>query len=160
MRARPPHHGSGALRDGATASRVALLAASGLHLGFQSVVTTVVYPELFGGTPRDVPGRQPAHVRAIAPLAGVVYTALGAAAGWAAVSSIRSPGGGRTATALSCTAAALAPAITAAVAIPLQLGVSRGRVSRKRLEAIRVADRVRTGAAAVGVAAAARALIH
>jgi len=159
MRTRPARRPAPSLRDAATAARVALLAASGLHLGFQSVVTTVVYPDLFGGTPRDVPGRQPAHVRAIAPLAGVVYVSLAGAAGWAAVTSLRSTDGGRTATALSCAAAALAPLVTAAVSVPLQVGVARGRVSKSRLETIRVVDRVRTGASAVGVVAAARALL-
>lgn len=141
------------------AGRLALLTASALHLGFQSVVTSVVYPQLFEGPTHGMADRQADHARRIAPVAVAVYASTLGAATWAGIAALRAPGeAGRGDTAAACAAALLAPAITGGVAVPLHVGVAAEKTSTMRLQAILASDRVRTGIAAIGVAAAARAL--
>lgn len=59
--------------------RAALVAVTWLHLGFQAVVSALVYPVLVA-TGREQPERWPTahsrHSRVIAPLVGFVYGAL------------------------------------------------------------------------------------
>ena len=141
------------------AGRLALLTSSAAHLGFQSVVTSVVYPELFEGPVHGMADRQADHARRIAPTAVALYASTLGAAGWAAVASLRSPDtAGRVATAVACVAALVPLAITAGVAVPLHVGVASEKTSTMRLQALLASDRVRTGVAAIGVIAAARAL--
>lgn len=141
------------------AGRLALLTTSAVHLGFQSAVTSDVYPQLFDGPAHDLPARQADHARRIAPAAIAVYASSLCAAGWAAYGSLRSPEEkGRVATAVACATAAVVPALTAGVAVPLHVGVANERVTPTGIKAIVASDRVRTGLAALGVAAAARAL--
>lgn len=141
------------------AGRLALLTSSAVHLGFQSVVTAVVFPQLFEGPTHDMADRQADHARRIAPVAVAVYASTLGAAGWATVASLRSQEeSGRAATAVACVAAALAPTVTGGVAVPLHVGVASDRASTMRLQTLLASDRVRTGVAAIGVVAAARAL--
>lgn len=141
------------------AGRLALLTASAVHLGFQSAVTSDVYPQLFDGPSHDLAERQADHARRITPTAIAVYTSTLAAAGWTAYGAIRSADQrGRVATTIACATAAVVPALTAAVAVPLHVGVANDRITGVGLQAIIMSDRVRTGLAALGVAAAAQSL--
>lgn len=141
------------------AGRLALLTTSAIHLGFQSIVTSVVYPQLFEGPAHGMAARQADHARRIAPVAFAVYATTLGAAGWTAVASLRSSEEKRSAaTAISCAAAVLAPVVTGAVAVPMHIGVANEKTSLPRLRTILFSDRVRTGIAAVGVAAAAQTL--
>lgn len=162
MRLTGPRDAAAALagpRPAAVAGRVALLAASGIHLGFQAQVTAVEYPELFRGADGTLPARQAEHARRIAPLVAAVYASLAGAAGWAAATSWRdTPGRRRTATVVSCLSAAAAPLLTAAATMPLHVGIAHQGADRARVEGILAADRARTVASAIGVVAAVQAL--
>lgn len=57
-------------------AREALLAAAALHLGFQLVVTAVVYPALVATPAPDFPAAHTAHSRRITPVVAVVYGSL------------------------------------------------------------------------------------
>lgn len=141
------------------AGRLALLTSSAVHLGFQSVVTAVVFPQLFEGPTHDMADRQADHARRIAPVAVAVYASTLGAAAWAGIAALRAPGEpGRAATGLACAVAAVAPAITGGVAVPLHVGIASEQTTTMRLQGLLASDRVRTGVAAIGVAAAARAL--
>jgi len=54
---------------------VALLAATGVHAGFQAAVTLLAYPALADVPPADFPAAHDAHSRRITPLVAVVYAA-------------------------------------------------------------------------------------
>lgn len=140
------------------AGRLALLTTSAITLGFQSIVTSVVYPQLFDGTTHGIAERQADHARRIAPVALTLYaTTLGAAA-WATYGSLRSgERRGRVATAVACASGLAGPAVTAGV-IPLHAGIAQEQITRPRIAALMASDRLRTGLAAVGVVAAAQAL--
>lgn len=140
------------------AGRLALLTTSAVHLGFQSIVTSVVYPELFHGPTHGLGERQADHARRIAPVALTLYaTGLGAAA-WAAYGSVRSgERTGLTATVLACASGVAAPAVTAGV-LPLHIGIAQEKITSPRIKALIASDRLRTGLAALGVAAAAQSL--
>lgn len=140
------------------AGRLALLTTSAVHLGFQSMVTSVVYPELFHGPAHGLGERQADHARRIAPVALTLYaTGLGAAA-WAAYGTIRSgERTGLTATIIACASGIAAPAVTAGV-LPLHMGIAQEKITNPRIKALIASDRLRTGLAALGVAAAAQSL--
>lgn len=143
------------------AGRLALLTTTAVHLGFQSVVTSDVYPQLFDGQTHALAERQAEHARRIAPVAITVYATTLCAAGWAAFGSIRSPDErGLAATTVACATATIVPALTAGIAVPLHMGLANEKVTRARLQSLLASDWVRTGLAAVGVAAAARSLGH
>lgn len=143
------------------AGRLALLTTSAVHLGFQSVVTSDVYPQLFDGQTHGLAERQADHARRIAPVAIAVYTSSLCAAGWAVYGSIRSPGRqGLTSTAIACATSAVAPALTAGLAVPIHVGVANERSTPPQLKALLASDRVRTGLAALGVAAAAQSISY
>ncbi|MET1058061.1 MAG: hypothetical protein ABWX84_00565 [Nocardioides sp.] len=126
----------------------ALLAASAAHLGFQVVVTAVVYPAL-----AEVPGGRWAaaherHSRRIAAVIGPLYAVVAAACLWALLSSpdawaLAAVGGN-----------ALAALLTATVAAPLhgRLASARGRATL--LVRLRRVDLARTVSAAAAVVAA------
>ena len=140
------------------AGRLALLTTSAAQLGFQSIVTSVVYPQLFEGSTYELAERQADHARRIAPVALALYASGLGAAAWAVYGSIRSGDRrGLVATALACASTVATPAITAGV-IPLHAGIAREQVTRPRIAALVASDRLRTGLAAFGVAAAAQAL--
>lgn len=140
------------------AGRLALLTTSAVHLGFQSLVTSVVYPQLFDGPTHGIAERQADHARRIAPVALTLYaTGLGAA-GWATYGTVRSHGrAGLTATVLACASTIAVPAVTAGV-LPLHRGIAQERVTGSRIKALMASDRLRTGLAALGMVAAARSL--
>lgn len=143
------------------AGRLALLTTSAVHLGFQSVMSSDVYPQLFDGQTHALAERQADHARRIAPVAITVYASTLCAASWTAYASFRSPGErGLAATTIACATAAVVPALTAGIAVPLHVGVANNKVTRIRLQSLLASDWVRTGLAAVGVAAAARSLGH
>lgn len=143
------------------AGRLALLTTSAVHLGFQSVVTSDVYPQLFDGQTHVLAERQADHARRIAPVAITIYASTLCTAGWAAYGSLRSPDErGLAATTIACATAVVVPALTASIAVPLHVGIAGGKDSRVRLQSLLASDWVRTGLAAVGVAAAARSLGH
>lgn len=140
------------------AGRLALLTTSAITLGFQSIVSSVVYPQLYDGTTHGIAERQSDHARRIAPVAVTLYaTTLGAAA-WATYGSLRSGDStGRVATAIACASSMAGPLVTAGV-IPLHAGIAQEQITRPRIAALIASDRLRTGMAAVGVVAAAQAL--
>ncbi len=140
------------------AGRLALLTTSAITLGFQSIVSSVVYPQLFDGTTHGIAERQSDHARRIAPVALTLYvTSLGAAA-WAMYGSVRSgERTGRVATAVACASNLAGPVITAGV-VPLHASIAQEQITRPRIAALMASDRLRTGLAAVGVVAAAQSL--
>lgn len=128
----------------------ALLAATGLHAGFQLTVTLVVYPALAGVPAADWSPAHDAHSRRIAPLVGLVYGAA-LAAGVAGV--LVTPSGG-TVTALVGTLAAIL--VTATSAAPTHGRLGRGRDEALVRRLLR-ADRLRCLAAVVALVGAAAA---
>jgi hypothetical protein len=130
----------------------ALLAAGGLHLGFQAVVTVVVYPALASARAGDWRAVHAAHSRRISLVVGPLYLAVAAACLWVLVAGPHSP-----AALLSVGGHALAAGVTAAFAAP-----SHGRLGRAGsdgpdpAEIVRLlrADRVRLLATVVAFAAA------
>ncbi|MBF6842463.1 hypothetical protein, partial [Acinetobacter baumannii] len=64
---------------------------------------------------------------------------------------------GLTATVVACLTTVAVPAITAGV-VPLHTGIAQEQVTRPRIQALLASDRIRTGLAALGVAAAAQSL--
>ncbi|AWH97051.1 hypothetical protein [Dietzia psychralcaliphila] len=140
------------------AGRLALLTTCAAQLGFQSMVTSVVYPTLFEGPTLGIGERQAEHARRIAPVALTLYASGLGAAAWAAYGSVRSTDrGGLTATVVACLTTVAVPALTAGV-VPLHMGIAQEKVTRPRIQALLASDRIRTGLAAVGVAAAAQSL--
>ena len=125
-----------------------LLAATGLHAGFQATVTLLVYPALAEVPPERWHDAHDRHSRRIVPIVGVVYVALlvtgvGAVAGdpssallWVA--------------ALSSAAAVL---VTATAAAPLHGRLGSGR-DQALVARLLVVDRLRCGCATLGFAAA------
>lgn len=130
----------------ASTPETALLAAIGVHAGFQLTVTTIVYPALFRATDWD--RAHAAHSRAITPVVAAVYAALLATAVWALVDG---PGSAGTVVALG--GVALSLAATALVAAPLHAKLAKGR-DAALLRRLRTADLVRTGGALLALAAA------
>jgi hypothetical protein len=129
---------------------VALVAATAVHVGFQAVVTLLVYPAL-----EEVPDASwsrfhTAHSRRITGIVVVVYGLLVAVSAWVLVAGPRNAG-----TLAAVGFAALAMLTTAAVAAPAhgRLGDERGEADLARL--LR-ADRVRfvAGMLAAGAAVA------
>lgn len=129
----------------------ALLAAATLHLGFQLVVTAVVYPALVTTPPRDFPAAHTAHSRRITPVVAVVYGSVLAAWVWVAVSVPSSP---HLWVALAGTV--LSGVSTAVAAAPThsrlgQEGPRPALLTRlRRADAVRLAGAVLTVAGALG----------
>jgi hypothetical protein len=63
----------------------ALVAAGGLHLGFQAVVTIVVYPSLAATRPGDWDVVHAAHSRRITSVVAPLYAVVAAACLWVLV---------------------------------------------------------------------------
>jgi len=126
----------------------ALLAVSAAHLGFQVVVTAVVYPAL-----AEVPGGRWAaaherHSRRIASIVVPLYLVVAATCLWALLSSPDAW------TWVAVAGNAVAVLLTATMAAPMhgRLGSARGRATL--LVRLRRVDLVRTTAAALAVVAA------
>lgn len=140
------------------AARLTLLTTSAITLGFQSIISSVVYPQLFDGTSHGIAERQADHARRIAPVALTLYSSTLGAAAWATYGSLTSgERSGRLATAVACASGIAGPLVTVGV-LPLHAGIAQEQITRPRIAALMASDRLRTGLAAVGVVAAAQAL--
>ena len=122
----------------------ALLAACALHLGFQAVVTAVVYPALF-----DVPADRflaahAAHSRRITIVVAPVYALLALGCLDVLVAGPRS-----LPALVSVAAAAVAAGVTGFAAVPAHGRLAREGRSDDAQRTLRVADRVRCAAAIV-----------
>lgn len=124
----------------------ALVAASFLHLGFQVVVTVLIYPGFPEVPIADWPRAHAAHGRRITPLVALVYGGLVVSMALVVVAGPTPPEW------VAIAAAGVAMAVTAGIAAP-----SHGRLSPDRPDAVlrrlRLADRVRVVAAAIGATA-------
>ena len=126
-----------------------LVAATGLHAGFQLTVTLLVYPALAEVEAAGFGAAHDRHSRRIVPLVGLVYGFVAVAGLGALLGAPRAP-----AVWLACALSAVAVLVTALRAAPLH-----GRLGRKGPEPglltfLRSADRLRTAAALVALAAA------
>lgn len=127
---------------------VSLVAATGLHAGFQATVTVLVYPALARVRAEDWAEAHDTHSRRITPLVAVVYaSAVAASAG----SAWRSPGSAGVRVAALGTAGAVL--VTAAAAAPTHGRLARGRTPQL-VTRLLVADRVRLGFAVLAFAGA------
>jgi len=118
-----------------------LVAATGVHAGFQATVTVLVYPALVRHRDADFPAAHDVHSRRITPLVAVVYGSLGVACGGAL---LREPGSaGVRIAALGSAGAGL---VTAAVAAPTHSRLGRGRTP-ELVSRLLLADRVRLACA-------------
>ena len=127
----------------------ALVAAGGLHLGFQAVVTVVVYPALASARIDDWETVHAAHSRRIVLLVAPLYLIVAAACLWTLAVG---PRDGWTLVAL--TGHAVAAGVTAIFAAPShgRLGLD-GRTDRE-LAHLLTADRWRLAATVVALGAA------
>lgn len=132
---------------------VGLLAATALHLGFQAVVTLVVYPALAEVPPERWGAAHAAHTRRITVLVAPVYGLLAAACLHVLLAGPRTP-----LVLLSVTGAVVAALSTAVVAGPAHSRLATGR-SPELLARLSAADRVRLLAAAVAAGAALAAVV-
>lgn len=126
-----------------------LLLATGVHLGFQAVVTIVVYPGLVNLEPDDWERGHAAHTHRMIIVVIPVYATLAIALGWALATLSWSP-------ALMVTAGAVLIIwlTTALVAAPIHHRLSTGRPTQKLLRDLRRADNFRLIGAAVACGAA------
>ena len=127
----------------------ALLVANALHLGFQGVVTSVVYPAL-----REVPAPEwgrahAAHCRRIIWSVVPVYGLLAAACAWALLAGPRG-----VLSALAVAGASTAGLATAVVAGPTHRRLAREGPTGTLLTRLRRADLVRLAGAIVGFCSA------
>jgi hypothetical protein len=126
-----------------------LLLATGVHLGFQAVVTIVVYPGLVNLEPEDWERGHAAHTHRMIIVVIPVYGALTLALGWALATVSCSP-------ALIVTTGALLSAgvTTALVAAPIHHRLSTGGPTQKLIRDLRRADTFRLIGAVVACIAA------
>jgi hypothetical protein len=127
---------------------VLLLAATGLHAGFQATVTLLVYPAL-----AEVPAPQwerahDRHSRRITPLVGVVYAAVVLGCVGAVVSDPT-----RATLWVAALASAAALLVTALRAAPLHGRLGSGR-DQQLVGRLLAADRLRLGLALLAFGAA------
>jgi len=130
------------------ASTLALVAATGLHAGFQLVVTAVVYPAFSEVSAQDWPAYHAAHSRRITGVVVVVYVLVVAACGWVLTVDVAN-----TATTVAIAASGLAILATATLAAPAH----RRLAPESRdvdLVALRRADYLRCAATMVAAVAA------
>ncbi len=126
----------------------ALIAASGLHAGFQVTVTAVVYPALARTDPREWAPTHDAHSRSIVGVVVVVYALLLVTTIWALLTNQ-----GNVWVWLSAAGAAVAMGTTALVAGPTH-GRLDAHPDNDLIRRLLAADRVRTLAALVSFVAA------
>jgi tetrahydromethanopterin S-methyltransferase subunit E len=130
----------------------ALLVASGLHLGFQAVVTVVVYPALAATRAADWDAVHAAHSRRISVVVGPLYLAVAAACLW-----VLAAGPHSAPAIVAVSGHAVAACVTAVFAAPSHGRLGRaGAAGPERSEIVRLqwADRVRLLATVVALAAA------
>lgn len=126
-----------------------LLLAVGIHLGFQAVVTIVVYPGLLSLSPDDWASGHAAHTRRMIIVVVPVYAAVVLALGWALATMCCSP-------ALFVTTGAIVVVwvTTAFVAAPLHHLLSVDGPTPKLIGRLRRSDIIRLIGAAVACVAA------
>lgn len=126
-----------------------LLLATGVHLGFQAVVTIVVYPGLVNLAPDDWERGHAVHTHRMVIVVTPVYAALFIALGWALATVSWS-------TALIVTTGAIlfVGVTTALVAAPIHHRLSVGGPTQKLIRDLRRADTLRLIGAAVACGAA------
>lgn len=126
-----------------------LLLATGVHLGFQAVVTIVVYPGLVNLAPDDWERGHAVHTHRMVIVVTPVYAALFIALGWALATVSWS-------TALIVTTGAIlfVGVTTALVAAPVHHRLSVGGPTQKLIRDLRRADTLRLIGAAVACGAA------
>ena len=126
-----------------------LLVATGVHLGFQAVVTIVVYPGLLNLAPGDWERGHAAHTRRMIIVVIPVYAAVAFALGWSFATVCCSP-------ALFVTTGAILIvwATTAFVAAPIHHLLSVDGPTRQLTRNLRRADAVRLIGAAVACGSA------
>lgn len=126
-----------------------LLLATGVHLGFQAVVTIVVYPGLVNLAAEDWERGHAAHTHRMIIVVIPMYAALAIALGWALATVSCS-------TALTVTTGAvlIVGVTTALVAAPIHSRLSTGGPTQKLIRNLRRADTVRLIFAAVACGAA------
>lgn len=122
----------------------ALAAAAALHLGFQLVVTAVVYPALAEVPDDDWRRAHDAHSRRITLVVGLVYGLLAAACLWVLVS-----GSTHLAALISVAGAVISALATAFVAAPVHGELGRAGRNGHLMSRLRSADRVRLCGAVV-----------
>ncbi|KQU49536.1 hypothetical protein ASG84_05415 [Rhodococcus sp. Leaf278] len=120
----------------------ALSAAAALHLGFQLVVTAVVYPALAEVPDDDWPRAHDAHSRRITLVVGPVYGLLAAACLWVLVSGSTHPF-----VLISVAGAVISALATAFGAAPVHGDLGRTGRTLHLMGRLRSADRVRLGGA-------------
>ena len=126
-----------------------LLLATGVHLGFQAVVTIVVYPGLVNLAPADWERGHATHTHRMIIVVIPVYAVLVLALGWALATVSFSP-------ALIVTTGALliVGITTALVAAPIHDRLSTSGPTQKLIRNLRRADTLRLIGAAVACGAA------
>lgn len=151
-----------------TAGPVLLVGATALHLGFQLVVTALVYPVLLANGPEQDDDGGPAqdrwsrahelHRRRITPVVGLVYGLLALACAAALVSG--PPAGWRGAAAQASVAAVVVVVVvTATTAGPAHGRLASSGRSEALVRTLRRADAVRLAGAAVAAVAAVLAAV-
>ena len=127
-----------------------LLAATALHLGFQLVVTTLVYPALLGAPQERWALEHDAHRRRTTPVVAVVYGLLAVACAAVLLTGPRDAW-----SLLAVGACAAVVVVTATTAGPAHGALAaRGR-SERLVRRLRRADALRLAGAAVAAGAAA-----
>lgn len=127
----------------------ALIAVGGLHLGFQAVVTVVVYPALAATPAGAWAAAHDAHSRRIVLLVAPLYLVVAATCTWVLVAGPLTPW-----TLLSLAGHAVAATTTAVFAAPSHGRLGRGGRSDDELARLLAADRVRLAGAVVAFVAA------
>jgi hypothetical protein len=126
-----------------------LLLATGVHLGFQAVVTIVVYPGLLNLAPDDWERGHAAHTRRMIIVVVPVYAAVVIALVWAFTTACCS-----SALFVTTGAVLIVWATTAFVAAPIHHLLSVDGPTRKLTRYLRRADALRLIGAAVACGAA------
>jgi hypothetical protein len=127
----------------------ALLAACALHLGFQLVVSVVVYPALNDVGPDRWAAAHTAHSRRISLVVAPVYALLAAACLWVLLAGPRTPW-----LLLAVAGSAMAALATALVAAPTHGRLGRDGPTADLLGRLHRADRIRLAAALAAAAGA------
>lgn len=126
-----------------------LLLATGVHLGFQAVVTIVVYPALVNLAPDDWERGHAAHTHRMIIVVIPVYAALAIALGWALATVSFS-----LALIVTTGAVLIVGVTTALVAAPIHRRLSTGGPTQKLIRNLRRADAFRLIGAALACGAA------
>jgi len=126
-----------------------LLLATGVHLGFQAVVSIVVYPGLLNLAPDDWERGHAAHTRRMIIVVIPVYAAVAVALGWALATVCCSP-----ALIITTGAVVIVGVTTALVAAPIHHLLSVDGPTQKLIRDLRRADTFRLIGAAVACGAA------